>query len=91
MQLECGGNGRAAFNPPASGNQWTVGAVGNPEWTGVRYADILKAAGVKSSAVYTGHYGMDAASLRRPGEDADLARCADRQGDGPAFDSSPSR
>ena len=59
LQLECGGNGRAAFNPPASGNQWTVGAVGNPEWTGVRYADVLKAAGVKSSAVYTGHYGLD--------------------------------
>jgi DMSO/TMAO reductase YedYZ molybdopterin-dependent catalytic subunit len=59
LQLECAGNGRAAFNPPTSGNQWTVGAVGNPEWTGVRYADILKAAGVKSTAVYTGHYGMD--------------------------------
>ena len=59
LQLECAGNGRAAFNPPAKGNQWTVGAVGNPEWTGVRYADILKAAGIKDSAVYTGHYGMD--------------------------------
>jgi DMSO/TMAO reductase YedYZ molybdopterin-dependent catalytic subunit len=59
MQLECGGNGRAAFNPPASGNQWTLGAVGNPEWTGVRYADVLKAAQVKSSAIYTAHYGMD--------------------------------
>lgn len=59
LQVECGGNGRAGFNPPAKGNQWTVGAVGNAEWTGVRYADVLKAAGVKSSAVYTGHYGMD--------------------------------
>jgi len=59
MQLECGGNGRAAFNPPAKGNQWTLGAVGNPEWTGVRYADVLKAAQVKSSAIYTAHYGMD--------------------------------
>jgi DMSO/TMAO reductase YedYZ molybdopterin-dependent catalytic subunit len=59
LQLECGGNGRAAFNPPAKGNQWTLGAVGNPEWTGVRYADVLKAAQVKSSAIYTAHYGMD--------------------------------
>jgi len=59
LQLECAGNGRAAFNPPAKGNQFTVGAIGNAEWTGVRYADILKAAGVKDSAVYTGHYGMD--------------------------------
>jgi len=59
LQLECGGNGRAGFNPPAHGNQWTVGAIGNAEWTGVRYADLLKAAGLRKSAVYTGHYGMD--------------------------------
>jgi DMSO/TMAO reductase YedYZ molybdopterin-dependent catalytic subunit len=59
LQVECGGNGRASFNPPAKGNQWTVGAVGNAEWTGVRYADVLKAAGLKRSAVYTGHYGSD--------------------------------
>jgi len=59
LQIECGGNGRAGFNPPAKGNQWTLGAVGSAEWTGVRYADLLKAAGVKDSAIYTGHYGMD--------------------------------
>ena len=59
LQLECGGNGRASFNPPARGNQWTVGAVANAQWTGVRYADVLKAAGVKDSAVYTGHIGAD--------------------------------
>ena len=59
LQVECGGNGRAAFNPPAKGNQWTLGAVGNAEWTGVRYRDLLKAAGVKDNVVYTAHYGMD--------------------------------
>lgn len=59
LQLECGGNGRAGFNPPARGNQWTVGAVGNAEWTGIRLADLLQAAGVKDGAVYTAHYGMD--------------------------------
>jgi DMSO/TMAO reductase YedYZ molybdopterin-dependent catalytic subunit len=59
LTLECGGNGRAFFDPPASGNQWTYGAVGASEWTGVRLADVLKAAGVKDSAVYTGHYGAD--------------------------------
>ncbi len=59
LQVECGGNGRAAFNPPAKGNQWTVGAVGNAEWTGIRYADLLKAAGIKDTAIYTAHYGMD--------------------------------
>jgi DMSO/TMAO reductase YedYZ molybdopterin-dependent catalytic subunit len=57
--IECGGNGRAFFEPGASGNQWTFGAVGNAEWTGVRLRDVLNAAGVKPSAVYTGHYGND--------------------------------
>lgn len=59
LVIECGGNGRAFFQPGTSGNQWTVGAVGCPEWTGVRLSDVLNAAGVKSSAVYTGHYGND--------------------------------
>jgi DMSO/TMAO reductase YedYZ molybdopterin-dependent catalytic subunit len=59
LQIECGGNGRAAFNPPAKGNQWTLGAVGCAEWTGVRYRDVLQAAGVKEGVVYTAHYGMD--------------------------------
>jgi DMSO/TMAO reductase YedYZ molybdopterin-dependent catalytic subunit len=60
LLIECGGNGRAGFNPGASGNQWTYGAVACSEWTGVRLADVLKAAGLKDSAVYTGHYGADA-------------------------------
>ena len=59
LTLECGGNGRGFFDPPASGNQWTYGAVACSEWTGVRLADVLKAAGVKDSVVYTAHYGAD--------------------------------
>src|SRR3954467_10166475 len=59
MVLECGGNGRSFFTPSARGNQWTNGGAGCAEWTGVRLSDVLKAAGVKSSAVFTGHYGSD--------------------------------
>jgi DMSO/TMAO reductase YedYZ molybdopterin-dependent catalytic subunit len=59
LQLECGGNGRSFFEPKASGNQWTVGAVACSEWTGVRLSDVLKAAGVKDTAVYTAHIGAD--------------------------------
>lgn len=59
LQIECGGNGRAYFDPKAKGNQWTLGAVGCSEWTGVRLADVLKAAGLNSNAVYTAHYGAD--------------------------------
>lgn len=59
LVVECGGNGRAFFNPGASGNQWSTGAVGCADWTGVRLSDVLNAAGVKDTAVYTGHYGND--------------------------------
>ncbi len=59
LTIECGGNGRAFFDPPARGNQWTLGAVACSEWTGVRLADVLKAAGVKENVVYTAHVGAD--------------------------------
>lgn len=59
LTLECGGNGRAEFNPPAKGNQWTTGAVGCCTWTGVRLRDVLEDVGVKSDAVYIGYYGKD--------------------------------
>ena len=59
LTIECGGNGRAFFDPPASGNQWTYGAVACSEWTGVRLKDVLEAAGVQSGVVYTAHYGAD--------------------------------
>lgn len=60
LTIECGGNGRAFFNPPAKGNQWTYGAVACSNWTGVRLKDVLEAAGVQKSAVYTAHVGADA-------------------------------
>jgi sulfite oxidase len=69
LVLECGGNGRSFFTPQARGNQWTNGGAGCAEWTGVRLVDVLQAAGVKSSAVFTGHYGADR-SLADPTKDA---------------------
>ncbi len=59
ITLECAGNGRSAFYPPAKGNQWTYGGVGFPEWTGVLLRDVLEAVGVKEDAVYIGYYGAD--------------------------------
>jgi len=59
LTLECGGNGRKEFDPPAKGNQWSLGAVGCAAWTGVRLADVLTAAGLKKDAVYIGYYGRD--------------------------------
>jgi DMSO/TMAO reductase YedYZ molybdopterin-dependent catalytic subunit len=68
LQLECGGNGRSYFDPKAKGNQWTVGAVACSNWTGVRLAEVLKAAGLKDSAVYTAHYGADTHLSGDPGK-----------------------
>ena len=59
LTIECGGNGRSEFLPPAGGNQWTVGAVGCPEWTGVRLRDVLEHVGLKDDAVYVAYYGED--------------------------------
>ena len=59
LTLECGGNGRSEFNPPAKGNQWSTGAVGCAAWTGIKLADVLNDVGVKSNAVYIGYYGKD--------------------------------
>ncbi|MEW6321373.1 MAG: sulfite oxidase [Acidobacteriota bacterium] len=49
MTLECAGNGRAFFDPPVAGIQWEKGAVGTARWTGVRMADLLTRAGVRTA------------------------------------------
>jgi len=66
LTLECGGNGRSEFNPPAKGNQWTVGAVSCAEWTGVRLKDVLADVGVKDDAVYIGYHAADQHLSRDP-------------------------
>ncbi len=59
LTIECAGNGRAGFYPPAKGNQWTFGAVGCANYTGVRLRDVLQEVGLKDTAYYTGSYGDD--------------------------------
>ncbi|MEL4454751.1 sulfite oxidase [Lutimonas vermicola] len=59
LTLECGGNGRSEFDPPAKGNQWTVGAVHCARWTGLRLKDLLADAGLKDDAVYIGYHATD--------------------------------
>tara|TARA_R110002167_G_scaffold15536_3_gene61955 strand:- start:1730 stop:2950 length:1221 start_codon:yes stop_codon:yes gene_type:complete len=66
LTLECGGNGRSEFNPPAKGNQWTIGAVSCAEWTGVRLKDVLADAGIKDDAVYIGYHAADMHLSRNP-------------------------
>lgn len=66
LPIECGGNGRAFFDPPARGNQWKHGAIGCSKWTGVPLRDVLERAGVKDNAVYTAHYGYEPILGDRP-------------------------
>ena len=86
MVLECGGNGRAAFSPPARGNQWTNGGAGCAEWTGVPLADLLKKAGPETiSEIHRALCGRSA-SVGRRRQAEHLARRAAREGDGPEHD-----
>ena len=66
--LECAGNGRAEFRPRVPGNQWTTGAVGCPEWRGVRLRDLLTACGVADDAVYVAYEGADTHLSGDPGK-----------------------
>ncbi|WP_396591513.1 sulfite oxidase [Allomuricauda sp. R78024] len=66
LTLECGGNGRREFNPPAKGNQWTIGAVSCANWTGIRLRDVLEDVGIKNDAVYIGYHAADIHLSRNP-------------------------
>ena len=70
LTLECGGNGRAEFYPPASGNQWTTGAVGCPVWNGIRLKDVLEDCGIKGDAVYIAYHSADRHLSLDPSKDA---------------------
>ncbi len=59
LLVECGGNGRKEYDPPAQGLQWGLGGLGCARWTGVRLKDVLNYAGIKSDAVYIGYMGRD--------------------------------
>jgi DMSO/TMAO reductase YedYZ molybdopterin-dependent catalytic subunit len=70
LTLECGGNGRADYYPPASGNQWTTGTVGCPLWNGIRLKDVLKDCGIKDDAVYIAYHSVDQHLSQDPKKDA---------------------
>ncbi|MDQ2913318.1 MAG: sulfite oxidase [Chloroflexota bacterium] len=49
VTLECAGNGRRFLDPPASGEQWSLGAVGTAEWTGAPLRDLLDLSTLRSA------------------------------------------
>ena len=56
---QCSGNSRSYFQPRVPGGQWGNGAMGNAQWTGVRLAEVLQAAGVKPGSVQVQFQGLD--------------------------------
>lgn len=56
---QCSGNSRGHFSPRVFGGQWSNGAMGNAEWTGVRLQDVMKAAGLKTGAIDVSFNGLD--------------------------------
>ena len=71
VTLECAGNGRSAFDPPADGEQWQLGAVSTAEWTGVPLAEILDRAGLTPEALEIVFRGADQGNV---GDAADPIR-----------------
>lgn len=57
--LQCSGNGRAFYRPNVPGVGWERGAVGQAEWGGVRLADVLSRAAVKTGAAHVHFLGAD--------------------------------
>jgi DMSO/TMAO reductase YedYZ molybdopterin-dependent catalytic subunit/rhodanese-related sulfurtransferase len=66
--LECAGNGRSGFDPPADGEQWQLGAVSTAEWTGVPLAEMLDRAGVRPEAVEIVFRGADQGNVGEAGD-----------------------
>jgi DMSO/TMAO reductase YedYZ molybdopterin-dependent catalytic subunit/predicted sulfurtransferase len=66
--LECAGNGRSGFDPPADGEQWQWGAVSTAEWTGVPLAEILDRAGLMPAAVEVVFRGADHGNVGEPAD-----------------------
>ena len=57
--LECAGNGRTRFDPPAEGNQWNEFAVSNATFTGVSLSSFLDEVGVEPGAIEVVATGAD--------------------------------
>jgi sulfite oxidase len=63
--IECAGNGRSLNAYPTEGIPWGLGAVGCVTFTGVRLAEVLRAAGISEGASHIRHHGADQTINRR--------------------------
>lgn len=74
VTLECSGNKRSWFQPPAEGTPWRDGAVGNAEWGGVLLSDLLRQARPNPRAVEVLFVGADQGEFKETGEHVHFAR-----------------
>lgn len=61
LVLECAGNGRRFFDPPARGLAWGRAAVAQARWTGTRLDGVLERAGLDERAAHVVFHGLGAA------------------------------
>jgi sulfite oxidase len=58
LLLECAGNGRRFFDPPAPGLAWGRAALGQARWTGTRLDALLDRAGLSDQAAHVIVHGL---------------------------------
>lgn len=63
--IECSGNGRAFFNPKATGAAWTNGGISVAEWTDVPLVTVLDKAGLSDKTVDIVAEGGDSGKVIR--------------------------
>lgn len=57
VTIECSGNKRGLMEPPASGDQFMTGTIGNAKWKGVPLLNILDSVGIRENVkeiIFTG-------------------------------------
>ncbi len=61
VTMTCAGNRRQELSAiqPVSGVQWDAGAIGHARWSGLKLADVLQAAEIKSEAKHVWFEGLD--------------------------------
>ncbi|POX42743.1 sulfite oxidase [Streptomyces sp. Ru73] len=66
--LACAGNRRAGLAAvrPVPGAPWGPAAISTAEWTGVRLADVLRAAGPRTGAAHIAFLGADESPCTQP-------------------------
>jgi DMSO/TMAO reductase YedYZ molybdopterin-dependent catalytic subunit len=74
VTVECAGNGRSFLQPHVEGVQWTAGAVGHAEWSGVPLRCLLEQAGLGAEVEELIFYGADFGLEQGMNEPQEFAR-----------------